>query len=489
MPTKSKPTQAEDSKAAPKQKTQRKVTPKATPQPDGFHSAVLCLPVEAIDVEDRTRNDHGQKNTNDDINVFAQRLRDEGQINPITFEVRDGGRRVLNTGFRRWAAAGLLASRNEFFGMALPEGSPRRVSGPGFILCRDMATLTEIERLVLELTENINRKQFTAGEEALGYAKLKKLLEQDSLDKTGVKKTVTVTDLAAITKRSIGQIGMGLKVASRIESTKVDPKLRKAMLNAPSVKAAHEKMRSEDKLAEIKKRIAKGTQIPKEQLEAIEHEDGLAFLKALPSASVDFINFDPPWGIGIDEYDRRRKYEDFNDDPEYAWTNIITPMLPELYRVLKPDTWSIVWFGQQFYERMVQALEKLHFEVNPVPYVWFKTNKSGATGDSSKIEMNVYEVYLRIRKGDPRLFRKPNTNVLSYPMDRGDERTHFAQKNVDLMVDILERYTFSGMFVIDPTYGSGTFFKAAKRLGRIFAGAEKNPKNRADAKLLLQRPE
>lgn len=450
---------------------------------DAFHSPVYCLHADLFDDSDRVRSQVG------DIREFAKRLKQEGQLNPITFEwvEVDGERRIkLNTGARRLYAAQLLAIEDEFFGMELPEGDPRRVDGAGFILARDVGELTEIDRLVLEMSENDSRKDFTKSEQALGYAKLRRLLQERD------GKPVSVHDLAEKLKTSVGQVGMGLKVAAAIEK---DPtsELAKKLLSKPSVKAAYDHLRTDTKLKEIRGRLAGAKPVSEDVAQAIGHPDGIAFLKSLADETVDFIFFDPPWGIGVDDYDRTHKHETFTDDYSYAWDKVIVPMIPELYRVLKPDTWSIVWFGIQFYQRMVDALETLvgavprgrAFTVDPVPGIWYKTNKGGSQNNPDIIELNVYEPFLRIRKGDPRLFKKPLKNVIECPMDFGDSREHFAQKPLMLCTEMLERYTSAGMLVVDPTYGSGRILKAAQKMKRRFAGAEKNAENREKTLLLL----
>lgn len=446
-------------------------------QPQLLHTdPILRTPIYEFHADDfddtgRTRTQVG------DIKQFARKLQEEGLINPITFEWVDG-KPKLNTGGRRLYAARILALESKFIGMALPEGNDRRVSGPGMILARDVGSLDDIERLTLELSENLNRKGFTKSEEALGYSRLQKLLEK----KEG--RPVTVTQLAERLRTSVGQIGMGLKVARAIEK---DPtsELSKELLRKPSVKAAHDHLRTTRKLKEIK---ARSGQVKENiaWLDAISHDDGITFLRDMEKESADFIYFDPPWGIGVDDYDRRKKHESFDDDVHYAWDNVITPMLPELYRVLKPDTWSVCWFGIQFYERLSKALKSQGFTVDPVPGIWYKTNKGGSQNNPDIVELNVYEPFLRIRKGDPRLFKKPVSNVIPYPMDAGETRIHFAQKPAGLGEELLERYTFGNMLVVDPTYGSGMVFKACQRLGRRFAGAERSLENRQAAAAMLQ---
>jgi DNA modification methylase len=447
---------------------------------DKHHAPIYCMKANDFDDTGRIRSQVGE------IKDFSRRLKEEGQLNPITFEWIDGKPR-LNTGARRLYAALLLEAEGQFFGMDLPPDNPRRVMGVGYVLARDIGALDDIERLILELSENLNRKDFTKSEEALGMAKLQRLLEE----KTG--KPVRIAELAAKLKTSIGQVGMGLKVAQAINK---DPgsDLAKKLLQAPSIKSSYDTLLTTKKLAAIKERIGKHQVVPEEAVEAINHPDGIAFLKSLLDESIDFIHFDPPWGVGIDDYDRRHVHETFNDDTVYAWDTVIYPMIPELYRVLKQDTWSVCWFGIQFYQKLSDALETLSgitkkgkgFRVDPVPGIWYKTNKGGSQNNPDMIELNVYEAFLRIRKGDPRLFKKPLKNVIECPMDYGAEREHFAQKPMLLCTELLERYTYSGMTVVDPTYGSGRIFKACQKLHRQFAGAEKNEENRKKAILMLR---
>lgn len=439
---------------------------------DQFHSPIYCILADEVVNENRIRAHAGE------IADFARKLKDEGQQNAITVEFIDG-KPHLNTGERRLLAAQLLSTKNEFIGMTLPEGNPRRVKGPGYILARDVGALNDIERLVLEISENMNRKEFTKAEEALGIARLRALMQKDE------GRVIKISELAEKLKTSVGQVGMAVKIA---ESVEADPtsELSKRILKAPSIKAGYEVLQTTNKLNALKHRAAQQKPIPEEVKKAMGYPDGIAFLKGLSNESVDFVHFDPPWGVGVDEYDRRNKHENFDDSPEYAWKSVIEPMVPELYRVLKTDTWSVVWFGIQYYERLKSLLTKVGFTVDPVPGIWYKTNKGGSQNNPDLVELNVYEPFFRIKKGDPRLFKKAVKNVIEADMVPTSERIHFAEKSDAVCQELLERYTFGQMTVIDPTYGSGRVLRMAKKLGRRFAGAEKNEVNRSKAIELMR---
>lgn len=414
-----------------------------------------------IIMEDRLRNKPG------DIKKFAGRLAEEGQINPITYENRDGQKHLI-TGGRRLAACMMLDGMGQSIGFALPPDNPRRLE-PGVLMAQDFGELDQITALRIELSENVNRKEFTKAEEALGYAKLKKLMEEES------GRSITTTELADHLNLSIGQIGMGLKVADA-----VNRKGRTDLLDSPSVKAAYQKLKTSEKIAEMKKRVENRKVVHEAWESKLVVGNGLHWLKTLKDKSVDFFNFDPPWGIGVDEYDRQHKYEEWSDAPD-IWPRFTAPAVFELYRVLNDDTWGVMWFGYQFYELASKTLKEAGFRVSPVPAIWYKTNKDGATSNPDLDLLNVYEPYLIVRKGDPRMFKRVQKNVQEFPMTSSSRRIHFAQKPVDLMADILERYSFGSMHVIDPSFGSGSVFAAARRLGREFSGCELSQDNRDQA--------
>jgi hypothetical protein len=399
----------------PKTPTSRKKKAAAAEQ-----APVHYIQYSEINIGERVRDKPGK------LNELADDLEQNGQINPITYEVRDGVK-YINTGFRRWAATGLLASKTRAIGGKLPEGHARRLP-VGVIMARDMGEMSEIEKLRIELAENEARKEFTDAERAIGFSRLKKLMEAE------LGRTVRVSELAEELKVSVGQVGMGLQVADAVEN-----KGRKDLLTRPSIKAAYQELKTSERLEQLKNRAAKNA-VASTLTFDIEHADGLQWLQTLPSESVDFVNFDPPWGIDVQQHMRETNLTRFDDNAS-IWKSFIEPSIPEIYRVLKNDTWSVVWFGIQFYERLSTLLRKAGFMVEPVPCVWYKDNKTGSQNDPARVLLNVWEPFFIIRKGEPRMFKTAQNNVLVFPMDRFDEREHYAQKPAPLMAEILHRYT------------------------------------------------
>jgi DNA modification methylase len=259
---------------------------------------------------------------------------------------------------------------------------------------------------------------------------------------------------------------MGRSVARAINSGNTE------ILKANSIKGAYDKLQAQSKLADRIALIKKNIPI-EDQLKGLFNEDGTTWLSKLPNESLDLWFFDPPWGIGVDDYDRHHNYEEWDDSYDAART-IQQAMVPHLYRTLKPNSFLITFFGIQFYEEYKQLLESAGFFVQPVPHLWYKPDKKGAQSDASRNDINQYEPIFICRKGDPRIFKQAQGNVLIYPMPSRSDRIHYAQKSLDLIKDILERYSFGNMIVGDPTAGSLVVAKAAKALGRQYLVNERN---------------
>lgn len=70
------------------------------------------------------------------------------------------------------------------------------------------------------------------------------------------------------------------------------------------------------------------------------------------------------------------------------------------------------------------------------------------------------------RGGRKRWNGRGSKAVWSYPIVRGKKRLHRAQKPVELMMELVEKFTDEGDLIVDPFAGSGTLGEAAKCLGR-----------------------
>jgi DNA modification methylase len=197
-------------------------------------------------------------------------------------------------------------------------------------------------------------------------------------------------------------------------------------------------------------------------------------LPTLPSASVDLVLTDPPYGIG-----------------KAAWdSSVPTWCLPGLNRVLK-DGGSFYWFGlpPAIYEVYRQSGLRFMREL----YWWFDTGYPApanyrlatetilflAKGDSPAYfcDAHIREDYRAVAGGgrthNPR--GKSPGNVIYMPRPapgHSSETEHISAKPVALMIRLMMASCPPGGLTLDPFLGGGTTIYAAKNLGRRCIGIE-----------------
>jgi len=246
-------------------------------------------------------------------------------------------------------------------------------------------------------------------------------------------------------------------------------------------------------------------------------------MKKIPDKSVDLVVTDPPYGFGLDTWDKKVDIKSFTK---------------EMDRIIK-DSGFYVFFGQmptvidwinetslyfKFREHITwvkrtgnpsRRLSRAHEEIFiyskdgtkfyqkkgkyedvKLPGVLFDTTYIGSvkryiaalrqeikTKKSPTIMNNVKcnEIYKRIRTFSITYYRAPEyvnyTNVWSFLPENTKHRNkkeqgHPTQKPILLIKRLVEMLSLKDMIVLDPFLGSGTTAVACKELGRKYIGIE-----------------
>lgn len=193
----------------------------------------------------------------------------------------------------------------------------------------------------------------------------------------------------------------------------------------------------------------------------ILHGDCVQIMPQMPSESIDLILTDPPYLVNY----RSRDGRTVRGDTAFAW---VAPAFREMYRLLRPDTYCISFYGWNNVEHFITAWKRAGF--TPVShFVWEKQYRSKCGFTQSVHEM----AYLLI-KGSPPKPENPPRDVWHNWYYTGNH-LHPTQKPVGIMTALIEHYAAPGGVVFDPFAGSGTTLVAAHRSGRIPVGIEIDP--------------
>ncbi len=239
----------------------------------------------------------------------------------------------------------------------------------------------------------------------------------------------------------------------------------------------------------------------------IANEDCRTWIKGFSDNTFDWIHWDPPYGHR--QAERMSIHGEIQDDQDYA-RQLMEDMIPELYRVLKPGHWMVLWHHPAEYQWIRDRLtghkrgldddrnqicvyckkrwtkrqaycaacppERGHFWVNPYPCIWTKDRKSDGH-EIKRFLINDHEQFFLVAKvsgefPDPILPKTDRSNVFAIPTLPRSERRHVTHKPPRLLADILEVISYRGELGCDPCVGSGSLIESALLNGRMAMGCE-----------------
>lgn len=417
----------------------------------------MLIPIELIDIPpERQRKDLG------DINALANSLASSiGQITPIVVAETEG-RFTLIAGERRLTAAKQLAWSS--------------------IEAVFKSDLSESELVLIELEENIRRKQLEWQEEVAAVAKYAQTLKAPN----------------DIVGKALGIAGQSVgRMITVFEAMQDNP----ALVKAPSwssayqmhqtvvqrkTSAAFEAMRSAPvplseglpSLAEFKPKPAtqeivsvtplKVTPAPRPFL--AKTQDFLEWAPNYIGMRFNLIHCDFPYGLNMDKAPLQNSGarwdtidQRYPDSPE-LFDKLCRAFFDNQDRFIAEAAHCIFWLTPRNYGKIASRFAHFGWAVSEFPLIWHKSDNAGIAPDVRRWPRRTYEMAVFASRGDNRIV-KVKAASYSGPTANSTGEYHLSEKPAAMLAHFLEMVVDSTTRVLDPTCGSGTALRVAKNLG------------------------
>lgn len=396
---------------------------------------IVELEISKIRVEKRIREDTGE------IEALAGAIEEKGLLQPITvssdMRLLAGGRRLLaHQHLKRTHIRAII---------------------------RDLTDSIDAEEV--ELVENVARKDLTWQEEArLQYRIYRKRKDKDR--KWSQEKQ------ARVTGRQQPEIHRLLELGEALEGG--DNELEKCVTKDQAwkvYKALDEEM-GKQALREMLERDSgfRSTSIPEWASRAYIIGNCLEEMPKIQSESFHFAEVDPPYGVDLDK--RKSRNTDDNMSEYNEWDDFevqFTLVAQEVYRLLKPDSFAVFWYGMSWHTEVMAILRKVGFAIPDIPCVWTKPG-SGQTASPDTTLGSCYEPFFLARKGKPKLAKVGRGNVFDFKPLHPTIKRHPTEKPCHMLRDILTTVCFPGSTILVPFLGSGVTLQAAQVEGHNAMG-------------------
>lgn len=350
-------------------------------------------------------------------------------------------------------------------------------------------TLSPVEAELIELEENIKRKDLTWQESVNAIRRLHDIHVE-------ANPKWTQTDTAKLVGLVQGQVAKYLDVSRNMDSVLVSG--ASGLNSASNIISRANERKIADALGSITdlgarlfdKPLEPGSippPAPMKEPESILCESFLKWAPRYEGKPFNFIHCDFPFGINVfaGKQANTKGEGDYDDKPDIYW-ELIDCLCENLDRLVSASAHVMFWFHFDYYTATLARFQKkapsLAFQ--NVPLLWTKSDNIGILPDPKRGPRRITEQAF-IASREDRFIVRSTSNSYSAPTDKA---FHPSTKPEPMLRYFFQMFVDENTRLLDPTCGSGSALRAAESLGAAHVfGLEKDKEHFEGAQIALKK--
>jgi len=466
------------------------------------------VPFESILIEDRLRVSVNS------VPELAASILENGLFHPPVVEEQADGKYRLLAGGRRMAALTLLKSD--------------KVHGADFQLIpvTIFNRLSDDQRIVVELEENIQRESMTWQETVIGiykYHKAKKrtaLMEGDNWTQSMTGKLLNMVQAQVSTAITVAELLLNkdeeiTKAENLFDACKVLAGRDLDLIQAEQMRRIHLRRAEQDAKGgrptngstegllapRDRGEVSVGGQVnlsenlggtgsqadslqkpgrlrftPSDVAAFYHHGSALELLPLLAKTTlINHIVCDPPYAINMDNLSQEsvERIQDTHQVEDNL--RLIPEFIRVAYDTIAEDGFLCMWYDLDHHEKIAGWAKAVGWRVQRWPLTWCKTTSCSNQQSQCNITKSTEVCYFMRRSEKSMLKTKQSKNYILAPAV--STATHPFPKPYEVWRYLIESVSTEGQNVVDPFAGEGSCLAAAFKLGRMPIGIELDKKH------------
>lgn len=436
--------------------------------------------------------ERGRKSYNN-IEELAQSIQDNGLIQPIVLEAKDGNLMEQGTEFMLVAGGRRLTALKHLGVETLTHAVSSTPGTYGYVLKTESAEFTsELSRLFVEIAENLDRENLDWRDEVALLVKAWKLAKREAAERGEI---IIMRDFGA----TLGVGYSDLQIANFIHDDVIENPdrykdatsmraasaiLMKATADAVNQLAATKSLAStplyeapsEPSMKESKSVLGESeTEISLSK--SFFLRDGIEFLLSVPPGSFDHVVTDPDYAVDVEVLNSNMGHAGDGVIQESIDSSLddLARFFPAAFQATRPGAFLVFFYDLDHHEKLQSMSSSAGWLVQRWPLIWKKLDYRSNGAPQANFCKNI-EYAMVCRKPGATLTKPQMSSVFECGNEKVvRELNHPFAKPYALWRFIYDAIAIKGQIVCDPFCGSGSAPIAAAQHGLRPVGCEKNP--------------